>query len=83
MSTSDEKTREGIALTLAPPMQLFPNERRVVSTALSLGAERGIADLLSDGPRSGEELAKTTFTHPRSLHRVLSLLSSVGVFTEI
>ena len=55
----------------------------MVSTALSLGAERGIADLLSDGPRSGEELAKTTFTHPRSLHRVLSLLSSVGVFTEI
>ena len=84
MSTSDEKTREGIAITLPPPMQLFPNERRgVVSTALSLGAELSIADLLSDGPRSGEELAKTTFTHPRSLHRVLSLLSSVGVFTEI
>ena len=59
------------------------SEGVVVSTALSLGAERGIADLLSDGPRSSEELAKTTFTHPRSLHRVLSLLSSVGVFTEI
>ena len=84
MSTSDEKTREGIALMLAPPMQLFPNERRggCLYSAFAW-AERGIADLLSDGPRSGEELAKTTSTHPRSLHRVLSLLSSVGVFTEI
>jgi hypothetical protein len=84
MSTSDEKTREGIAPTLPPPMQLFlMSEGVVVSTALSLAAELGIADLLADGPRSGEELAQTTSTHPRSLHRVLRLLSSVGVFTEV
>jgi hypothetical protein len=54
----------------------------VISTALSLAAELGIADLLADGPRSGEELAQATSTHPRSLHRLLRLLSSVGVFTE-
>jgi hypothetical protein len=84
MSTSDEKTREGIAPTLPPPMQLFlMSEGVVVSTALSLAAELGIADLLADGPRSSEELAQTTSTHPRSLHRVLRLLSSVGVFTEV
>ena len=83
MSTSDEKT-EGIAPTLPPPMQLFlMSEGVVVSTALSLAAELGIADLLANGPRSSEELAKITSTHARSLHRVLRLLSSLGVFTEV
>ena len=84
MSTSDEKTRDRNAPMLPPPMQLFlMSEGVVVSTALSLAAELGIADLLADGARSGEELAKATSTHPRSLHRVLRLLSSVGVFTEV
>ena len=84
MSTADEKTREGVGLTLPPPMQLFlMSQGVVVSTALSLAAELGIADVLADGARSGEELAKATSTHPRSLHRVLRLLSSVGVFTEV
>ena len=79
MSTSDEKTREGIAPTLPPPMQLFlMSEGVVVSTALSLAAELGIADLLADGPRSSEELAQTTSTHPRSLHRILRLLRWVA-----
>ena len=68
MSTSDGKTLEGIAPTLPPPMQLFlMSEGVVVSTALSLAAELGIADLLADGPRSSEELAKITSTHARSL----------------
>jgi hypothetical protein len=84
MCASDEKRREGVAPALPPPMQLFlMSEGVVVSTALSLVAELGIADLLADGPRSGEELAQTTSTHARSLHRVLRLLSSVGVFTEV
>ena len=84
MSMSDEKTRGGIPSTLPPPMQLFlMSEGVVVSTALSLAAELGIADLLAAGLRSSAELAQTTSTHPRSLHRVLRLLSSVGVFTKI
>ena len=65
-------------------MQLFlMSEGVVVSTALSLAAELGIADLLANGPRSSEELAKITSTHARSLHRVLRLLSSLSVFTEV
>ena len=84
MSTPDEKTQAGIAPTLSPPKQLFlMSEGVVVSTALSLVAELGVADLLAGGPRSSEELALATSTHPRSLHRVLRLLSSVGVFTEV
>ena len=84
MSTSNETTREGIAPTLPAPMQIFlMSEGVVISTALSLAAELGIADLLANGPQSAEALAQATSTHPRSLHRVLRLLSSVGVFTEV
>lgn len=84
MCASDAKRREGVAPGLPPPVQLFlMSEGVVVSTALSLAAELGIADLLAAGPRSSEELAQTTSTHARSLHRVLRLLSSVGVFTEV
>ncbi|HYR44512.1 MAG TPA: methyltransferase, partial [Terriglobia bacterium] len=42
----------------------------------------GIADLLKDGPKTGEELAKPTETDAQSLCRVLRLLASVGVFIE-
>jgi O-methyltransferase domain len=55
----------------------------IVTTALSLAAELGIADLLAGGPRSSDELAQATSTHPRSLYRLLRLLCSVGIFTEI
>ena len=69
---------------LPPPLQLLMlSSGKVSSTALSLAAELGIADLLADGPRSSEELAQATSTHQRSLYRVLRLLSSVGVFTEV
>jgi SAM-dependent methyltransferase len=65
-------------------MQIFLlSEGKVVSTALSLAAELGIADLLAAGPRSSDELAQATSTHPQSLYRLLRLLSSVGVFSEV
>lgn len=79
-STKDQ----GVSPALPPAMQLFfMSEGIVISTALSLAAELGIADLLTDGPRSSQDLARTTSTHARSLHRVMRLLSSVGVFTEV
>jgi hypothetical protein len=59
------------------------SEGAVISTALALAAEIGIADLLAEGPRSSEALAQATSTHPQSLYRVLRLLSAVGVFTEM
>jgi hypothetical protein len=37
---------------------------------------------LADGPRTAEELAEVTRTHPRSLYRLLRALASLGVFTE-
>lgn len=45
-------------------------------------SELGIADLMSDGPKSVAALAKKTDTHAPTLFRILRALSSVGVFTE-
>lgn len=53
-----------------------------VSQALHVVAVLGIADLLKDGPRHFNDLARSSDTHAGSLYRLLRLLASVGVFTE-
>jgi hypothetical protein len=42
-----------------------------VSQAIYVAATLGIADLLEDGPKSADELAKTTGTHAPTLYRLL------------
>jgi hypothetical protein len=51
-----------------------------ISQAISVAAKLGVADLLKDGPRPVDELARTTGSHPRSLFRLLRALASVGIF---
>jgi hypothetical protein len=46
-------------------------------------AKLGIADLLKDGAKSCDELAKATGTHSQSLYRLLRALASLGIFSEI
>jgi hypothetical protein len=53
-----------------------------ITNALHLAVKLGVADLLKDGPRHADELARATQTHAPSLRRVLRLLSSVDVFEE-
>jgi hypothetical protein len=53
-----------------------------VSQAIHVAATLGIADLLRDGPRDSEALARETDAHAPSLHRVLRALASVGVLHE-
>lgn len=53
-----------------------------ISQAIHVAATLGIADLLSDGSRTSDELAAETATHPRTLYRLLRALASVGVFEE-
>ncbi len=50
--------------------------------AIYVAAKLRLADLLSDGPRSHEDLAKETGTHAASLYRLLRALAGVGVFAE-
>jgi hypothetical protein len=53
-----------------------------LSKAVYAAAKLGIADLLSQGSRSPDELAQETHTHGPSLYRLLRALASVGVFKE-
>jgi hypothetical protein len=53
-----------------------------VSQAVYVAAKLGLADLVRDGPRTAEDLARETSTHPPSLFRLLRGLASVGVFAE-
>ncbi len=54
-----------------------------VSQTIYVAAKLRIADLLKDGPKSCDELAKATETHARSLYRLLRALASMGVFVEV
>jgi hypothetical protein len=53
-----------------------------VSQCIYVVATLGIADLLTDGPKNSEELARSTGTHAPSLYRVLRLLTAVDLFVE-
>ena len=53
-----------------------------ITQAVYVAAELGIADSLTDGPRTAEELAEHTHAHGGALYRVLRALATVGIFTE-
>jgi hypothetical protein len=54
-----------------------------VTQLISVGAKLGIADLLKDGPRHNNELAKLLGADDRSLYRLLRALASLGIFSEV
>jgi hypothetical protein len=53
-----------------------------LTAALVTVCQLRIADLLQDGPKPIEELARLAEAHPLSLHRVLRGLASAGIFSE-
>jgi DNA-binding HxlR family transcriptional regulator len=53
-----------------------------VSQAIHVAASLGIADALAEGPRTSDEIAAATETHPDTLYRLLRALASVGIFEE-
>jgi len=54
----------------------------LVSRSLHVATELGIADLLKDGPKSIEELARATGAQQQWLYRLLRVLAAHGVFAE-
>jgi hypothetical protein len=54
----------------------------VLSAALNVALELGIADRLGDGPRSTADLAKDVGVTEDGLYRVLRALASAGIFEE-
>jgi ubiquinone/menaquinone biosynthesis C-methylase UbiE len=55
---------------------------RWISKPIYVAAALGIADLLSKGPKSIDQLARETGAHAPSLYRVMRALASVGTFSE-
>lgn len=76
--------QQGVWYDLPPNAQMyFLCQGAVVQSALAVVAELGIADLLTEGPQSADRLAELTHSHAQALRRVLRLLGSVGVFSEV
>ncbi|MGH8930603.1 MAG: methyltransferase [Egibacteraceae bacterium] len=76
-----------VTSALTPPPEgalLFQVVESFVSGfSLFAAAELGIADALADGPRTMEELARATDSHPPSLSRLLQALATTGIVTEV
>jgi O-methyltransferase domain/Dimerisation domain len=54
----------------------------MMSRALAIAADLGVAELLTAGPRRVDELARDAGADPEALHRLLRALASDGVFAE-
>ena len=53
-----------------------------IAQSIYVAAKLAIADLLKGNPKTSDELARETGTHSNSLHRLMRLLASVGIFAE-
>jgi DNA-binding Lrp family transcriptional regulator len=52
----------------------------VTNRSIYVAAELGIADLLKDGPKTIEQLAKETDTNADTLYRIMRTLTGAGIF---
>ncbi|MBI1831039.1 MAG: methyltransferase [Planctomycetes bacterium] len=50
--------------------------------SVHVAAKLKLADLVKDGPKTAQELAAATKTHPQALYRLLRALASVEIFAE-
>jgi hypothetical protein len=71
----------------APPPEALKLRHLVLgyrlSRCIAVAAELGIADLLADGPRPIGEIAAAVSADPAALYRVMRLLASEGIFSEV
>ena len=69
---------------LSPPVQLMQFiVGKWISKPIYVAAELGIADILAEGSKSIEEIARVNRSHAPSLYRMMRALASVGIFSEI
>lgn len=75
---------DGISTDMSPRAAL--NQMLVgymITQAIHVAARLGVADVLEDGPKSYEEIARLAGADAGALYRVLRLLASQGVFAEL
>lgn len=93
MTSHTTSTQENSALPLPvrpaaadqrPHLQLIEIATSIwKARALYAAAQLALADLIGDGERSADELARATRTHAPSLFRLLRALASCGIVTEV
>ena len=54
----------------------------LVTQLIHVAATLGVADMMSDGPRSSHDLAASLRVNREALYRVLRALASIGIFEE-
>ena len=54
-----------------------------IARSIYLSAQLGVADVFDDQPKTIAQLAAATNADPRSLYRLMRVLASVGIFTEV
>lgn len=68
---------------LLPEARLWDALRgALVTKALGITADLGVADALAGGPRTVESVAEEVGANPDSLHRILRALAGDGIFEE-
>ncbi len=69
---------------MPPEMKLSQMISGIAATHMVFAAAKlCIADLLKDGPKSSDELARAVGAHPRALYRLLRGLTTLGIFAEV
>ena len=53
-----------------------------ISKPIYVVTKLGIAEILSDGPKTIEEIAKESNSNTANLYRVMRALASFGIFSE-
>lgn len=84
MSTAPQTVPTG-APPQGPPPQAVAIQLMTgmwTTQAISAMCQAGIPDLLAQGPRPVEELARASATDPGFLYRIMRSLASVGIFTD-
>lgn len=78
---------QGTAPGGGPPAPLLALQDMIlgkwVAQAVSVAAKLGVADLLKDGPRDCDLLARANQVDADALYRLLRALAGVGVFVEV
>src|SRR5262245_61186370 len=83
LETSMPENRPGGPQDAPPHAQLIQMATgHVPARLLYVAARLGLADHLSDGPKTAAALAEKTGMHAPSLGRVMRTLAMLGVFTE-
>ena len=78
--TSDH---QAVSCTLPPNVQLIQMATSAwAARTVHAAAKLGLADQLTDGPRSAAELAGAVRAHAPSLHRLMRTLASLGILAE-